>query len=109
MPESRRHPERRLHRHRQRRATGQARHSVAASVSCLAAGATSVVGVAWAIDDDAAGHLMSRTYQEYFHGMTLSRAMRSAYLSLDSGRQTLASGLAVVGIDVGSPRASSHR
>ncbi len=59
------------------------RSSVAASLGCLAAGSSTVIGGVWAIDDLVAAELLTRTYTRAFSGTPLAAAFRSAFLSLD--------------------------
>ncbi|GAB3929201.1 hypothetical protein GCM10029976_028400 [Kribbella albertanoniae] len=74
------------------------RSSVAASLGCLAAGSSTVIGGVWAIDDLVAAELLTRTYTRAFSGTPLAAAFRSAYLSLDPVTQRpQAAGLNLLG------------
>ena len=71
--------------------------SVAAVTSCLLAGASTVVGGLWDIDDAATGVLLSHAYERFADGDPLASALRSAFLSADESDRAAAAGLGVVG------------
>ena len=61
---------------------------VGLSQSFLAAGASSVLGSLWSVDDKATAHLMDRFYRELLvHGRPPSEALRMAQLSMRSQKQ----------------------
>ncbi|MEV4679961.1 CHAT domain-containing protein [Streptomyces kurssanovii] len=72
--------------------------TTAAALSCLAAGASQVIGGLWAIDDELAGELLTRTYDGHLrHGMPLAQAFRTAHLALPRDDRPAAAGLAFIG------------
>ncbi|MEV3972837.1 CHAT domain-containing protein [Streptomyces sp. NPDC050698] len=72
--------------------------TTAAALSCLAAGASQVIGGLWAIDDELAGQLLTQTYDGYLRrGLSLSRALRVAHLALPREDRPAAAGLAFIG------------
>ncbi|MFF8679366.1 CHAT domain-containing protein [Streptomyces sp. NPDC015237] len=72
--------------------------TTAAALSCLAAGASQVIGGLWAIDDELAGELLTRTYDGHLrHGMPLAQAFRAAHQSLPQNDRAAAAGLAFMG------------
>ncbi|MEV7220811.1 CHAT domain-containing protein [Streptomyces sp. NPDC093681] len=72
--------------------------TTAAALSCLAAGASQVIGGLWAIDDEMAGELLTRTYDGHLrHGLPLAQAFRAAHLALPRDDRPAAAGLAFMG------------
>ena len=58
---------------------GEKADSLATALSCLAAGASTVVGALWDVDDEEAGTILAAAYPDFTAGKTLSEAVRSAY------------------------------
>lgn len=54
--------------------------AVATALACMSAGASSVVGALWAVNDWQAGKILASAYPDFAAGMSLSRAIRAAYL-----------------------------
>ncbi|WP_030852683.1 CHAT domain-containing protein [Streptomyces sp. NRRL F-4474] len=72
--------------------------TTAAALSCLAAGASQVVGGLWAIDDELAGRLLADTYDRHLRrGVPLPQALRQAHLALPPDLRPGAAGLALIG------------
>ncbi|MFJ9594588.1 CHAT domain-containing protein [Streptomyces virginiae] len=72
--------------------------TTAAALSCLAAGASQVVGGLWAIDDELAGRLLADTYDRHLRrGVPLPQALRQAHLALPPDLRPRAAGLAFIG------------
>ncbi|MEU1223855.1 CHAT domain-containing protein [Streptomyces microflavus] len=72
--------------------------TTAAALSCMAAGASQIVGGLWAIDDELAGRLLADTYDRHLRrGVPLSRALRQAHLALPQDLRPGAAGLAFIG------------
>jgi hypothetical protein len=65
---------------------GEKADSIATALSCLAAGASTVVGALWDVDDALAGMILSAAYPDFASGMNLSAAIRAAYLRTSAGR-----------------------
>ena len=65
---------------------GEKADSIATALSCLAAGASTVVGALWDVDDAVAGEILSSAYPDFASGMNLSAAIRVAYLKTSAGR-----------------------
>jgi CHAT domain-containing protein len=76
---------------------GEKADSIATALSCLAAGASTVVGALWDVDDAIAGEILASAYPDFASGMNLSAAVRVAYLKTSAGRVGGAA-LAVLGL-----------
>ena len=76
---------------------GEKADSIATALSCLAAGASTVVGALWDVDDMLAGTILSTVYPDFASGMNLSAAIRAAYLRTSADRVGGAA-LAVIGL-----------
>jgi len=76
---------------------GEKADSIATALSCLAAGASTVVGALWDVDDAVAGEILSSAYPDFASGMNLSAAIRTAYLKTSADRVGGAA-LAVLGL-----------
>ncbi|MGH3200838.1 MAG: CHAT domain-containing protein [Streptosporangiaceae bacterium] len=65
---------------------GKKADSIATALSCLAVGASTVVGALWDVDDAVAGEILSSAYPDFASGINLSEAIRVAYLKTSAGR-----------------------
>ncbi|WP_197040297.1 CHAT domain-containing protein [Mycobacterium sp. URHB0044] len=71
--------------------------SVVAVLSCLLAGASTVVGGLWDIDDRASGVVLSKAYANFAQGSSLASSTLSAFRSVDESARSAAAGICVVG------------
>ena len=76
---------------------GEKADSLATALSCLAAGASTVVGALWDVDDEEAGTILAAAYPDFAAGKNLSEAVRSAYRSRTT-RQVSGAALTVLGL-----------
>jgi hypothetical protein len=76
---------------------GEKADSLATAVSCLAAGASTVVGALWDVDDEVAGTILAAAYPDFAAGKNLSEAVRSAYRSMTT-RPVSGAALTVLGL-----------
>lgn len=76
---------------------GEKADSLATALSCLAAGASTVVGALWDVDDEEAGTILAAAYPYFAAGKNLSEAVRSAYHSMTT-RPVSGAALAVLGL-----------
>jgi hypothetical protein len=53
---------------------------MATALACMSAGASTVVGALWAVDDWLAGRILASAYPDFAAGMPLAQAVHSAYL-----------------------------
>lgn len=77
---------------------GERADSIATAVACMSAGASSVVGALWDVNDWAAGAILERTYRDFAAGSSLSSAIRVAYLSLPEIQKVSGAALTALGI-----------
>ncbi|MFI7680612.1 CHAT domain-containing protein [Actinophytocola sp. NPDC049390] len=74
------------------------RDTTTASVGCLVAGASTVIGGLWDVDDRVAGALLADTYERTFTGTPLPTAFRQAFTALDEDVRPRAAGLGLFGL-----------
>lgn len=72
-------------------------HSVVASLACILAGASLVIGGLWDLDDRASGALLASTYDGYAEGHSLPVAFRRAFRSQAPDSRAAAAGLCLFG------------
>jgi hypothetical protein len=73
---------------------GEQADSLSTALACLSAGASSVVGALWAVNDQAAGQLLATVYREFAAGTTLADALqigrkKAVMPAMDSAALTL--------------------
>lgn len=73
------------------------RDTATAAVGCLVAGASTVIGGMWDVDDRTAGTLLADTYERSFTGTPLPTAFRNAFTALTPDLQVQAAGLNLFG------------
>lgn len=71
--------------------------SVVASLGCLLAGASVVVGGLWELDDSATGWLLADAYRLYANGLGLPAALRRAFNDCPAEGRNVAAGICVFG------------
>lgn len=67
-------------------------------MGCLVAGASTVIGGLWDVDDRVAGALLADTYERTFTGTPLPTAFRQAFTALDEDVRPRAAGLGLFGL-----------
>ena len=77
---------------------GERADSLATTVACLSAGASSVAGGLWELDDEVTGQLLPAVYGDFAAGHGLAAVIRAAQLRLPPGQQVRGGALTAVGI-----------